>query len=286
MTAGPHYPANPVSSVMMFVKRIMVKIAFCDESGTQGTNQCYGIGAFVVPVEEIPSIERSLRGVIAEHGIGYELKWTRLKAYRPDIEASCAGLNFLLNSGVPFYAIVVEKSTFRRWQSHEEEAFYMTYQYLATHVARSSPEDFECWIDQRSDAYARRPEVMKLITNYRTKREAGTSELLDVRMVDSKQHLLVQMADVLVGAVTADTHRYLVGQGELNSGKEEVIRRIAAMVGWDKLHYDTMPNPEFNIWHFPIEFRARPSTRRIVPASQRLQQLDISGAIGTFASVT
>ncbi|MGE0060356.1 MAG: DUF3800 domain-containing protein [Dehalococcoidia bacterium] len=255
----------------------MKRLAYCDESGTQSGNRCYGIGAFVLSQGELAVLEEQIAGIYEEHGINYELKWTRFKNYRADIEAACAAINLLLNSGVAFYSIVVEKATFRRWPRHEEEAFYMTYQFLAGHVAKAGPGDFECLIDERSDAYARRPEVMKLITNYRSSRVAGAAELLNVRMVDSKVHRLVQLVDVLVGAVTADTHRTLVGNSpELNPGKEEVIRRLASLIGWDRLHYDTYPNHEFNVWHFPPEFRARPATREVVLKAQRLQQMTSS----------
>jgi hypothetical protein len=41
---------------------------------------------------------------------------------------------------------------------------------------------------------------------------------------------------------------------------------MARLLGWDAPHYDTMPNDKFNIWHFPIEYRALPGTRDVTPA--------------------
>ena len=226
----------------------------------------------MIEEDRVQFLERQLSAIYAEHGIDYELKWNRVRRYRPDIEAVCAGINLLINTDASFEAIVVEKATYEKWQDGDHEsAFYLTYGLLAAHIAKARPDSFEFWIDGRSDSYDKRPEVMQIITNYRSRRLTGAAELAGVKMVDSKANAIVQMADVLIGAVTADTHRYLLGGNDLNEGKEEVITRLATMIGWDRLIYDTYPNSEFNVWHFPPEFRAVPATRHVLLASQRLQ---------------
>lgn len=40
---------------------------------------------------------------------------------------------------------------------------------------------------------------------------------------------------------------------------------MAALLGWDFFHYDTFPNKDFNIWHFPQEMRAMPGSKSIRP---------------------
>ena len=51
----------------------------------------------------------------------------------------------------------------------------------------------------------------------------------------------------------------------LSKAKEATFIKMSQMLGWDKLHYDTYPNKDFNIWHFPPENRAKPGTRKIIP---------------------
>jgi hypothetical protein len=68
------------------------------------------------------------------------------------------------------------------------------------------------------------------------------------------------MADVLTGAINAAHLRYLAGESGMNPAKELTVRRLAAMLGWDDLCYDTFPHEKFNVWHFPIEYRAIPRT--------------------------
>ena len=52
-------------------------------------------------------------------------------------------------------------------------------------------------------------------------------------------------------------------EAPLNAGKRLAIERMASLLGWDALHYDTYPHDKFNIWHFPTEYRADPATREI-----------------------
>jgi hypothetical protein len=158
-----------------------------------------------------------------------------------------------------------------KWRDGDHEsAFYLTYGLLAAHIARGNPEPLELWMDERSDRYDKRAEVLQIVTNYRSKRHVGAGELTRVRMVDSKKSAITQMADAVIGAVTADTHRFLSRETVLREGKQEVVERIAAMIGWDGLHYDTYPNAEFNVWHFPPQFRARPATRAVTLISKQL----------------
>ena len=42
----------------------------------------------------------------------------------------------------------------------------------------------------------------------------------------------------------------------MNSAKRRVAESIAKVIGWNGLWYDTYPSARFNIWHFPIDFRA------------------------------
>jgi hypothetical protein len=88
----------------------------------------------------------------------------------------------------------------------------------------------------------------------------------DVMQRDSKDFLLIQVADLLTGAINAAHNRYLDPTFTLHPGKEFTISKLAGVLGWDTLWYDTYPNAGFNVWHFPWqEFRGKPRTRNVVP---------------------
>lgn len=84
-------------------------------------------------------------------------------------------------------------------------------------------------------------------------------------MHDSKHHLGLQVVDILTGAVNSGYLKYLNPRLELSVAKELAFERMAALLGWDVFHYDTFPNKDFNIWHFPQEMRAMPGSKSIRP---------------------
>jgi hypothetical protein len=65
------------------------------------------------------------------------------------------------------------------------------------------------------------------------------------------------------GAINTAHNRYLNPEIQINSGKKLLINKLSSMLGWDDLCYDTFPSEDFNIWHFPEEYRATPATKHI-----------------------
>ena len=237
----------------------MTHIAVVDESGTHAGCPCYTIGGFVVPEGEFEEITTALSALRSEYGVDDELKWTKIGSYNARTELAFEGVRHLFESGATFQALVTEKSTFRKWQSNHEEAFYHSYFQLARNLARGG-NDIRLMIDERSDQYDKRAEVLEIVTNRALVKEQVGATIGSVEMIDSRSQEILQFSDVLVGAINSDTARYLDERVEMNRFKEELVRRLARLVGWDRFWYDTWPNQTFNVWHFPTNFRARPKT--------------------------
>lgn len=240
---------------------------FGDESGIHKAGYtCYGIGGFILPTASIAEVERTLTAVFANYGFDRELKWTSIRGYRAAVEAGCKGVENLLVDGASFHAIIVNKSTYNKWISGDhEDAFYTTYYLLAKHASSSfSGSEIDLVIDDKSDRYPKRTEVLQKVTNNALTKLGSTGTVESVLKVDSKKSRLIQMSDIMIGAATASTNRFLGGSLELHPGKAEMIARLAGLLGWDDLAYDTWPNPHINLWHFPPEtFRGRPGTREV-----------------------
>jgi hypothetical protein len=238
--------------------------AFGDESGIQKKGYaCYGIGAFFFPAAMAERVNAEVESICAAYQVSEELKWSRINDYRATIEAGLEAIELLLGSGCGFHAMVVEKKSFHKWKTDQEEAFYTSYYYLARHLGQQFVEPVHLFIDDKSDRYAHRVEVLHTVTNRALAKLQAVATVEEVTKIDSKKHRALQVADLLIGAITADTNAFLGGTNPVNQGKKEVISRLASLFGWDGLRYDTMPNSVLNIWHFPIEFRGRVPTRSI-----------------------
>ena len=104
---------------------------------------------------------------------------------------------------------------------------------------------------------------MQIITNHKLAKLPTSSRIEHVTMENSKLHWGLQTVDILTGAVNTGYHLYLNLSAQMQLAKKIAVSRMAAILGWDQLAYDTMPNNMFNIWHFPIETRSIPATKTI-----------------------
>ena len=176
-------------------------------------------------------------------------------------------LRYILISNLCFNSIVVLKAPYKKWQRDRmDEAFYTTYSFLLRHCLQGREGDCVAFIDDRSEKYRKQDEALQIITNRMLDKIAVKAKLTAVNKSDSKKYAGIQAADLLTGAIKASHHLFLASDLRLSSGKKLLLDRLAATLGWDALHYDTWPNQQFNIWHFPqAEYRAMPRTATVQP---------------------
>ncbi len=238
-------------------------LIYADESGTDVSHDCYTIGAIKLSKYLLDVLVEKFDELHSKHNIIGEVKWKKVGS-SAGIEAfALEMLDFIINNNIELSFIVVEKDVFRKWQQHKETAFYMTYNYLLRHILKVEKGECEVFIDDRKDSYRKQNEVVEIITNNMLNQINSDSNVEVVRKTDSKEHKAIQIIDLFTGAINASTNLYLDKTYKINDGKKKLIKKIASLFGWDALHYDTFPNNHINIWHFPIEFRAKPQTKDI-----------------------
>ena len=124
-------------------------------------------------------------------------------------------------------------------------------------------ETVKIYIDDRSDSYDKQDEVVEIITNHMLNHLSSSGRVSNVTKADSKDLVCIQVADYLTGALNTAHHQFLNPNWKFSAEKALFISKMAETIGWDRLVYDTYPNANFNIWHFPIEWRAIPATKGI-----------------------
>jgi hypothetical protein len=250
----------------------MNRVAFADESGIDGRTTCYSIGTISVDAARLDLFEEYLTSKLIEHGVQGEAKWTRVRMSHGLINFALDALSSILRSNTAsFDVIVVNTALFRNWTMRlvtKETAFYQTYTYLLRHIAKRAKVTADVYIDDRSDAYSKRHEVVQKIGNSMLQRLASKGRLGSVRKVPSNRYVGIQVADLLTGAINAAHSLWLNPKLPIHPGKRLAIERLAEVLGWDDLCYDTMPSEKFNIWHFPVEYRCVPRTQTIEPAAR------------------
>lgn len=242
---------------------------FADESGTSPADKCFTIGCLLVPSHFLNDFEQRVHELIKKHNLPNEreLKWARVKKSYGMVNFMIDLTQLISNSPASFICKVAWKKHYYNWQSNEEVAFYKSYTMLMSYCARILKSNISAKIDDKSDSYNKRAEVVEIIGNNNLKDKLGS--ISDVKKCDSKSELLIQIADLFTGAINASHNLYLNPNADIHKGKVLAIRKVAECLGWDALHYDTYPNANINIWHFPEkEFRAVPNTLEIKPNSE------------------
>lgn len=240
-------------------------LVYGDESGTTGSDRCYSIGLLCVPKSKLSEFNDYVLKLKKKRGIVGELKWSKIKNSAGQANICIDLLSMVLRSSCCFHSIVVEKSIYNNWKTDREKAFYQTYTYLLKNTAKQVKSNLLVLIDQKCDKYKKNDEVMGIVANNMLAKLGGDKTIQEVTMNDSKEHLGLQVVDILTGAVNSGYMKFLNPKLTLSVAKEAAFIKMASMLGWDKLIYDTYPNKNFNIWHFPSENRSRPATKRIVP---------------------
>jgi hypothetical protein len=237
-------------------------VFFADESGTSVGEPCYAIGALLVPADDVDSFNREFDRLIAAHGVTGEVRWSKVSTSHGLMNFGIDLLRHILGGVTSFNSIVVLKSDYFKWrEGDKEEAFYTTYSLLLEFCARAAPGNYSAYIDDRQDAYNKRDEALEVITNRMLDKISARAKLASVKKVDSRLYRGIQAADFLTGAIKAAHHLYLDTSCPLSPGKRLLLERLAGTLGWKHLHYDTWPNHDFNIWHFPWQsYRAVPGT--------------------------
>ena len=199
------------------------------------------------------------------HNVTGELKWKEISNRFSDINFILDCLDIVLTyDSVDFDVIVVDAKQYKNWSQHgadREKAFYITYTQLLTHSVRRHGDPTQILIDQREDSYPKAHEAVEVIGNRMLAKLACAGKLDSVTKVVSHDVIGIQVADALTGAVVAASSRFLDPNFTMHKGKQIAITRMAELLGWDDLLYDTYPDSKFNIWHFPPEYRAKPATR-------------------------
>ena len=238
-------------------------VVYGDESGTTGSDKCYSIGLLCVPSTGVNQFNDYVLSLKSKWGIVGELKWSKIKNSAGQANICIDLLNMVMLSSCCFHSIIVEKKLYRNWHSDREKAFYQTYTNLVKSVAHQTKSNLVVYIDQKSDKYKKHDEVVGIIANNMLSQVGARRSVDSVKMYDSKVHLGLQVVDILTGAVNSGYMKFLDSNLTLSRAKEAAFPKMAQMLGWDNLHYDTYPNKDFNIWHFPAENRARPDTMKI-----------------------
>lgn len=223
---------------------------YCDESRQDPgpKNAFMGIGSLWVPESRHDALKKRLKEIASDHGIGSEIKWQKTSSW--SIEKYKAIVNaFMEETDVRFRIIVIEQQQLDYDTYHEgdrELGFYKFHYELI--VKWLEPQmRYIILLDHKRNRlpgrYAKLEEVLRFVAPSNTEIRRVTAH------PDSKQSLIVQLTDLLTGAVTAAWCGLTPG-----SPKAKLAAYIASCLGRPTLRFasPTAEIEKFNVFRIRL----------------------------------
>ncbi len=191
----------------------------------------------------------------------WEFKWhkiskSRLEAYRGFVDLVLSQSEY-----VHFKSMVIDTSEYDRRTRNKELGFYkLMYQFLLHSFGEYlQPEDrCKIYLDKRTTKYYKLSTLWAILNRGINKRyKIGVNPVRFIEPIDSKDHDLIQLADIVIGAIGYEMNRWneLV---DASPAKIALARHISNRVGLASLQRPTPKDKrEFSIWHFILRGKGK-----------------------------
>lgn len=234
---------------------------YCDES-RQTADRYMVIGGVIAQREDELLFTQDMRLFRQSHNMRSELKWTKVSDQKLSEYRALIDLFFSLSRAVYFKAIVVDTQEIDHRthnKSNPELGFYkLMYQFLLHSFGGDLRQDDCCliFLDQRTTTNYKLSTLCAILKNgLRKKYGLDLDTVRNIQATDSKQSDLIQIADVLMGAIGYEMNGAHTRTGAKRA-KVLLAEYIAQKAGLLNLQQPTpRSNRHFSIWHF--HFRRR-----------------------------
>lgn len=236
----------------------MLEYVYCDESLSeafvnprQGTAHL-AIGSIWTDRVSVPVHRRRIGELRAMHQVHGEMKWRKISPAGVEFYRDLIRLFFAAGQELRFRAIVVPTATLdlRYHRNDPELGFYKFYYQMLVHrMVRNN--DYRIFCDERPDREKCRLRDLQRCL------EAKTHASVEVQALPSSEVVLMQLCDVLLGAVSAKFNQSTVA----SPAKRAVIEEIESSLGRPIAR--TLPSAwKFNIFQIQPGLQIQPRVHR------------------------
>jgi len=176
---------------------------YCDESNhLEHSTKPMVLGAISCPFEKAKEINSRIREMKDEHGLSnnYEIKWTNVSKGKIDFYKDIVNYFFDIDD-LGFRAIIASKNGLdhKKYNNTHNDWYYRMYYLLLTKII-SSDLNYKICLDKKDTLGKEKiNELQKVLC--RTEFDFNTSIIKEIREVHSHQVQLVQLVDLLIGAI-------------------------------------------------------------------------------------
>jgi hypothetical protein len=241
----------------------MVYHIYCDES-RQSQDRFMVIGGLIIDAPEIERFTATMRKFRDEQKMFAELKWTKVTDQKLPQYKRFVDYFFALNNTdvLHFHCIIVDNHQVDHHKfskGDKELGFYKFYYQLLLHsfgkrYCREGEDDrFIVRLDERNSSYSLGTLKVVLNRGLNKKYKISTEPFVSIEPMNSKASELMQVNDIILGAIGSQKNGYdLLAGGR--ASKRELGQYIAAAAGLKDLKESTpWGRHRFTIWNFRLQ---------------------------------
>lgn len=225
---------------------------YCDESNPDlltskaSTAKYLLIGSLWLPASLRAPIKERIRELRQKHNAWGEIKWSKVSTNKIQFYFELLDLFFAYGMDLRFRCIAVEaaKIDLALHDNDHELGFYKFYYQLLHHWILEH-NSYRFFLDAKTNRDPQRHAVLKHFLT--TANILATVE--DLQALPSKQVVLIQLTDFLLGAASARLNESL----KEGSASDQVLQRLESRLNVNVLKPTSKVEPKFNIFKIQLE---------------------------------
>lgn len=207
---------------------------FCDESrqdllaskkSISDCNRYTCIGGIMIPANKLDDIKSNITSLRERYNVRGELKWGTVAANRIDFYREIIDY-FFNEQALSFRTIVIDASKINNemFNQSDQELGYYKFFYELLHYWVDCDLRYRVYTDQKTNCDATRLRELRRILNTSLRGEPIAS----VQAINSKESILLQLENILMGAVG---YKYNFGNHGHSEAKRSIVEKIEKNLG-------------------------------------------------------
>ena len=208
-------------------KYMMKYEIYCDESCWEAlydkTSHSYAaIGGIWIPAEKRKGIKTFISELKAKYGLYGEMKWNHICPKSVDMYREMVNM-FFDDEQMRFRAICIKAAevNHERFNAGNGELGFYKFYFQLIHHWMIMGNSYHVFVDYKTNGYQHRVRELGTILN-----NTSTAELTQIQALPSEESVLIQMADVLTGAVASAFNVPRLGSVSKQSVRDLIEKRL------------------------------------------------------------
>ncbi len=219
---------------------------YCDETHADlvtpkpKNSQAPLVGSLWLPADLREEVKSRIVGLREQHRVHGEMKWRKVSPSKVDFYIDLVDLFVSFGPELRFRCLAVERKAMNvRLRNSEAQLGIYMYYYLALQHWILDQNEYAVFCDLKTNRDRTRLASFRRVLN-----DANhTSAIANVQFLPSSEVVLLQLCDVLLGAVSAR----IIGRKDLGEAKESVIVHLEQRLDQSRLQTTATSEKEFDV---------------------------------------